>query len=159
MKKTNKTKGGKVVPTPAKTITGILATVGKAISNLIPAVVAVVKSQDAMMAARDKAIELVREIKAEVTTPEERTKVAKHVYAALTSAPYNLKKQRASGVLKSLGLAIRKSSEKGLQIDENNILQMVTLAESLEDKNADRMAALIYKVQSRVRKMKAAAKK
>jgi hypothetical protein len=159
MKKTNKTKGGKVVPTPAKTITGILATVGRAINNLIPAVAAVVKAQDALTAAREKAVEIVREIKAEVTTPEERTKVAKHVYAALIAAPYNLKKQRASEVLASLGLAVRRSSAKGLQIDENNILQMITLAESLEDKDADRMAALVYKVQSRVRKMKAAAKK
>lgn len=154
MKKNIKTNGGKVIPTVAGKIGKLVAAAGRSLERVITSLVSYDKAREQATASRDAAIAAWKEVKEEVTDKKERKELAKFIHATLKAAPFNLTAERATAALKAIGLQIRASASRGIEIPPEQVNQMVTLAQKLGDDNLEYMAALLYRTQNKVRQMK-----
>ena len=154
MKKTKKANGGKVVPTVAGKVTGILATTGRAVSRLITACADAGQHLSKLQAARGKAGAIWEEIKKEVKSKRDQDVITLHVRATLAAAPFLLKPEQISAVCNPIGLRLRTKAPKGLQVPEAKILEgvdfLLKIYPSVED-------ALAYsnRLRDRLREIKA----
>ena len=163
-KKVKSEKKARVIIAETKA-TGVLASIARLMGRLVINVARLAGNEDNLSATIEKAkaalaVQLEaakddwRAIRSEVKDKAERKALAESIYKALQAAPHNLKPQRASDVLKKIGIQIRqKGATDATNIDDANIEQMFQLADRLEKQDGRRVTALLSRAYGRGRKV------
>ena len=164
MKKAKTVKKARAIIAETK-VSGVLASIARLMGRLVVNVARIAGSEDNLTETIAKAKAVLAEqleaaqddwraIRSEVKGKPERKALAQSIYDALLAAPHNLKPQRASDVLKKIGIQIReKSPTDATNIDDANIEQMFQLADRLEKQDGRRVTALLSRAYGRGRKV------
>jgi hypothetical protein len=164
MKKVKSEKKARAIIAETKA-TGVLASIARLMGRLVGNVARIAGAEDNLTATIEKAkaalaVQLEaakddwRAIRSEVKDKAERKALAQSIYNALQAAPHNLKPQRASDVLKKIGIQIReKSPTEATNVADENIEQLFQLADRLEQQDPRRVCALLSRAYGRGRKV------
>jgi acyl-CoA reductase-like NAD-dependent aldehyde dehydrogenase len=142
---------------------GLLASTKRVFARLASSLAKIAGQQDTLAAHVEKSKEAIAALLEEATddrkaiwsecSPEERKAVGKRLYDELVKT-HKLKPQRASDVLKQVGIKIgNKSTVEALDVDKEHVEQLFLLADKLEKKDPRKVCALLSRAYGKGRKV------